>query len=273
MRRHGIGFDVLTDHDLHHEGADALAGSRTVITGAHPEYASAALLDALDSHLEGGGGLAYLGGNGLNGSVSVDQARPHVIELRRCETQGLMWQAPPGEHHHAGGEYGGDWRRRGRPEHRTLGVGLRAFGDAPAAAYARLQSGDPAAAIAFAGLEPGAEIDADGAVLGGPAGYEVDGFDPRLGSPADAVVLATAVMPAGYEPWPDDVVDEPGGGGALRADMVVCRRPEGGAVFSVGSIAWTGCLVGDDDNPVSRVTANALAELAREAPFRERPDG
>ena len=213
LRRHGIGFDVVTDHDLHHEGADALAGNRTVITGAHPEYASAALLDALDSHLEGGGSLAYLGGNGLNGSVSVDPARPHVIELRRCETQGLMWQAPPGEHHHASGEYGGDWRRRGRPEHRTLGVGLRAFGDAPAVAYARLQSGDPAAAIAFAGLEPGAEIDADGAVLGGPAGYEVDGFDPRLGSPADAVVLATAAMPAGYEPWPDDVVDGPGGGG------------------------------------------------------------
>ena len=196
-----------------------------------------------------------------------------MIELRRCETQGLMWQAPPGEHHHASGEYGGDWRRRGRPEHRTLGVGLRAFGDGPAAAYARLQSGDPAAAIVFEGLEPGAEIDADGAVLGGPAGYEVDGFDPRLGSPADAAVLATAPMPAGYEPWPDDVVDEPGGGGPLRADMVACRRPEGGAVFSVGSIAWTGCLAGDDDNPVSRVTANALAELAREAPFRERPGG
>ena len=58
-----------------------------MITGAHPEYASAALLDALDSHLEAGGNLAYLGGNGLNGSVSVDPGRPHVIELRRCGTR------------------------------------------------------------------------------------------------------------------------------------------------------------------------------------------
>jgi N,N-dimethylformamidase len=273
LRRRGIAVDLLTDHDVHREGAAALAGHRTLITGAHPEYASAALLDAIDQHLEAGGSLAYLGGNGLNGSVSVDPARPHVIELRRCETQTLMWQALPGEHHHASGEYGGDWRRRARPEHRTLGVGLRAFGEGPAAAYARSESNDPAAAIAFDGIDPRAEIGAAGEVLGGAAGYEVDGYDPRLGSPAEAVVLATARVGDAYAPWPDDVVDDPGGGGPLRADLVLHRRPEGGAVFAVGSIAWTGCLAGDDDNPVARVTENALAELARDAPFRERADG
>ncbi len=184
-----------------------------------------------------------------------------------------MWQALPGEHHHASGEYGGDWRRRARPEHRTLGVGLRAFGDGAATGYARAATDDPAAAIAFEGVDPGVEVDAQGEVLGGAAGYEVDGYDPRLGSPPDGVVLATARVGDGYEPWPDDVIDDPGGGGPLRADLVVCRRPEGGAVFAVGSIAWTGCLAGDDDNPVARVTENALAELARETPFRERTDG
>ena len=50
-----------------------------------------------------------------------------------------------------------------------------------------------------------------------------------------------------------------------RADMVV-HRARGGVVFSVGSIAWSGCLI-DDDNPVATVTANVLAELARERPF------
>ncbi len=242
LKRRGIRFDLLTDHDLDREGAAALAGHRTLITGAHPEYASAALLDAIDGHLEAGGSLAYLGGNGLNGTVAVDPSRPHVIELRRCETQALMWQALPGEHHLATGEYGGDWRRRGRPEHRTLGVGLRAFGDGPATAYEREAPPDPAAAVLFAGLEPDSPIAADGEVLGGAAGYEVDGHDRRLGSPADAVVLATARVGHGYAPWPDDVVDDPGGGGELRADMTLHRRPEGGAVFSVGSIAWTGCL-------------------------------
>ena len=103
LARRGIPFDLITDHDVDREGAAALAGSRVVVTGAHPEYASATLLDAIDAHLEGGGSLAYLGGNGLNGPVSVDPQRPHVIELRRSETQGLAWQALPGEHHHASG--------------------------------------------------------------------------------------------------------------------------------------------------------------------------
>jgi N,N-dimethylformamidase len=267
LRRRGIAFDVICDHDLHAEGAAALAGHRTAITGAHPEYATEAMLAALEEHLRGGGSLAYLGGNGLNGSVAVDSARPHVIEIRRTETQGLIWQALPGEHHHAEGGFGGDWRRRGRPEHRMLGVGLRAWGEGPAVGYVRPDGPeDPAAAIAFAGLEPGEPISADGMVQGGAAGYEVDAYDPRAGSPADAVVLASAALGDGYELWPDDVIDDPDSSSPLRADMALVRRPEGGAVFAVGSIAWTGCL-GEDDNSISRVTANVLAELSKPEAF------
>jgi N,N-dimethylformamidase len=241
-----------------------------VITGAHPEYATGPMLEALEMHLRGGGSLAYLGGNGLNGSVSIDPARPHVIEMRRTETD-LAWQALPGEHHHASGAYGGDWRRRGRPEHRMLGVGLRAWGEGPAVAYERPDGPeDPAAALVFAGVEPG-PIDAAGVVQGGPAGYEVDAFDPRAGSPVDAVVLASAPMGEGYELWPDELIDDPDAPPPLRADMTLVRRPEGGAVFSVGSIAWTGCLI-TDDNPVSRVTENVLAELGRDHPFAEGTD-
>jgi N,N-dimethylformamidase len=269
LRRRGIGFDVLTDHDLHAEGGGALAGHRTVLTGAHPEYASARLLDALDQHLRGGGNLAYLGGNGLNGCVSLDPERPHVIELRRTETNGLVWQAEPGEHHHASGEYGGDWRRRRRPEHRTLGVGLCGFGPGPATSYLRPADEDPAAAIVFDGLAPGQPVGAPGEVRGGAAGYEIDSHDPRLGSPPASVVLASAPAPEGTRAWPDDVVYDPDTAPEPRADIVLVRRPEGGAVFSVGSIAWTGCLAAEHDNPVARVTANALAELERERPFRD----
>lgn len=270
LERVGIEFDLVTDHDLDREGVAALAGNRLLVTGAHPEYASAPLLDAIDAHLEGGGSLAYLGGNGLNGPVSVDPHRPHVLELRRSETQGLAWQALPGEHHHASGAYGGDWRRRGRPEHRTLGVGLCGFGDAPAVGYRRIDPapGDPAGAIVFAGLNPGAPIDAAGAVQGGPAGFEVDAYDPRLGSPPEGVVLATADLGDAYATWSDDVVDDGDDAPTARADMTLVRRPEGGAVFAVGSIAWTGCLI-EADNPVARVTANVLAELVREKPFAD----
>ena len=246
LERRGLAADLLTDHDLHAEGAAALAGHRTVITGGHPEYATAELLDALEAHVEGGGGLAYLGGNGLNGRVSVDPDRPHVLELRRNETQGLAWQALPGEHHHATtGAYGGDWRRQGRPEHRFLGVGLSAFGEAPAASYERVADADAAAAVVFAGLDPDAPIGHEGAILGGAAGFEVDNHDPVLGSPADAAVLASATVGPEYSIWPDDVRDGSGAAPKRRADMVL-RRPIGGAgaVFSVGSIAWTGCLIG-----------------------------
>ena len=101
----------------------------------------------------------------------------------------------------------------------------------------------------------------------------MDGFDPRLGSPEERRLLATAPVGDGYEPWPDDVVDDPGGGGALRADMVVCRRPEGGAVFAVGSDRLDRMPGRRRRQPVSRVTENALAELARRRPFRGPADG
>jgi N,N-dimethylformamidase beta subunit-like, C-terminal len=270
LERRGLEADLLTDHDLHAEGGAALAGHRTVITGAHPEYATAELLDALDTHVEAGGRLAYLGGNGLNGRVSVDPDRPHVLELRRNETQGLAWQALPGEHHHAStGAYGGDWRRQGRPEHRLLGVGLSAFGRGSAASYERVAEEDPdrAAAAIFAGLEPGAPIGHRGAVLGGAAGFEIDNHDPVLGSPVDATRLASASVGPEYSTWPDDVRDGSAAAPKRRADMVLRRPLGGGAVFSVGSIAWTGCLEGDDANPVARVTENVLRELQRERPF------
>jgi N,N-dimethylformamidase len=268
LERRGIGADVLTDHDVHAEGAEALAGHRVVITGAHPEYATPRLLDALEAHVDSGGSLAYLGGNGLNGPVSVDPQRPHVAELRRTDTQGLAWQALPGEHHHAAtGDYGGDWRRRERPEHRFLGVGLSAFGFSPAAAYERvIDAGHPAARIVFAGLDADAPIGHPGRVLDGAAGFEVDNFDPVLGSPPDAIWLACAAVPD-YEVWPDDVRDGPAAAPKRRADMVVRLAAGGGTVFSVGSIAWTGCLDGDDLNPVARVTENVLRELAAERPF------
>ncbi len=112
------------------------------------------------------------------------------------------------------------------------------------------------------------QVGAPGSVRGGAAGYEIDSHDPALGSPPGSAVLASAPAPEGTNAWPDDVVYDPGAAPEPRADMVLVRRPEGGAVFSVGSIAWTGCLGDDDANPVSRVTANALAELGRERPFR-----
>ena len=238
-----------------------------MITGAHPEYATLELVEALEAHVAGGGALAYLGGNGLNGRVSVDRERPHVAELRRNETQGLAWQALPGEHHHAAtGAYGGDWRRQGHPEHAFLGVGLSAFGDAAAASYEPVDTDDPAAAIVFEGLAPGQPIGASGAVLGGAAGFEVDNHDPLLGSPADSVVLASASVGDSYDVWPDDVRDGPAAAPKRRADIVL-RRVRAAAPCSRSARSPGAAASATTSSPVARVTENVLRELGRVRPF------
>ena len=53
-----------------------------------------------------------------------------------------------------------------------------------------------------------------------------------------------------------------------RADMVLFDCPNGGAVFSVGSIAWAGGLPIDGcDNDVSRITGNVLDRFLYPAPL------
>ena len=81
--RRGIAYDVVTDEDLHAEGAALLAPYQVVLTGSHPEYWTAPMLDALEAYLAGGGRLMYLGGNGFYWVTGVDPERPHVIEVRR----------------------------------------------------------------------------------------------------------------------------------------------------------------------------------------------
>ena len=222
----------------------------------------------------GGGALAYLGGNGLNGRVSVDPERPHVLELRRNETQGLAWQALPGEHHHAAtGAYGGDWRRQGRPEHRFLGVGLSAFGEAPAASYERVASdADPAAEIVFAGIEPGARDRPPRArssaappasrsttttrVLGSPA----DAVRARLGDRRARILDLARRRPRRAGRARRSAAPTWSSGG--RAAAAPCSR----SARSPGPAASSD----DDANPVARVTENVLARARARAPVRGR---
>ena len=65
LRQKQIDVDVITDDDLHIEGASLLSPYRVVITGTHPEYYTTAMLDAVEDWLEGGGRLAYMGANGF----------------------------------------------------------------------------------------------------------------------------------------------------------------------------------------------------------------
>jgi len=266
MEEKGFAYDVLTDHDLHDEGAALLAPYRAVVTGTHPEYWTAAMLDALEGWLDRGGRLLYLGGNGFYWVTSVSPSRPHVIEVRRGRRGTGSWRSAPGEDHHSTtSELGGLWRDRGRAPQRLVGVGMAAQGYDRGRPYRREPgSYDERVAWIFEGVESD-EIGTAGLMLGAAAGFEIDRMDHALGTPHNALLLASA---RGFSDAYQHVVEEvetsdsrQGGSVSpyVRADMVYAEREGGGAVFSTGSIAWGAALSSDGyDNDVSRITENVL---------------
>jgi N,N-dimethylformamidase len=266
LEQQNQGYDVLTDQILHQDGAAALASYRVLITGSHPEYWSEPMLDAVEAFLAGGGRLMYLGGNGLYWVTTVDSARPHVIEVRRGITGTRIWGSAPGEGYHSTtGEPGGIWRLRGRPPQKLVGVGFTAQGQDRSAPYRRRpESRDPRVRFIFKGVE-GDVFGAGGLHLGGAGGYEIDRADVALGTPPHALVLASSF---GYSDSYQHCIEEmletdnlQGGtrNPAVRSDLVFFEHPGGGAVFSVGSISWSGSLSHQSyDGPVSRITGNVL---------------
>jgi N,N-dimethylformamidase len=273
----GYAYDVITDEDLHQEGLELLAPYRVILTGSHPEYWSGAMFAALETYLQRGGRLMYLGGNGFYWVTSFAPDRPHVIEVRRWA--GIRaWEAQPGERHHSTtGELGGLWRFRGRAPQRLVGVGFTAQGFDSNRPYRRLPgSFDPRAAFIFEGVGRDELIgDFPSLVLHhGAAGFELDRAEAALGTPPHALVLASA---SGFSDSYQHVVEEvlmsdsrQGGtvNSRVRADMVYFEYPNNGAVFSVGSIAWCGSLSYNNyDNNVSRITDNVLRRFVSDKPL------
>jgi N,N-dimethylformamidase len=282
MEAKGFTYDVITDEDLDSEGESVLAPYKVVVTGSHPEYWTGAMLDGAERYLANGGRLMYLGGNGFYWVISRDRERPEVIELRRWGgTQ--IWAAAPGEYHHSTtGELGGLWRFRGRPPQQLVGIGFAAQGSGGPGAFYRRQPGsfDPRAAFAFEGIGPDEPIGDFPSLVqpSGAAGDEVDRLDFALGTPSHALILATATgFSDGYQHVIEEnnLEDSRQGGPVnpfVRSDIVFFETPKGGAVFSVGSIAWFGSLSYNRfGNNVSRLTENVLRRFASEEPIPAPP--
>ena len=271
----GLEFDVLCDHDLDAAGVAALAPYRVLVTGGHPEYWTEAMLNAAEAYLDGGGRLAYLGGNGFYWVTGIDPGLRHRMEVRRGFAGSRPSSSAPGEAWLAStGEEGGLWRHRGRAPNRLTGVGFAAMGGGPGLPYRRTEAGhDPRYAFVFDGVQ-GEEVGNQGTILGGAAAYEMDRADGALGTPDDAVVIATAHgFSELYFPVIEDFktsnpeMADPGSA-QVRADMVLVPRAHGGAVFSVGSAAWCGSVTaGGDANGAATVTENVLRR------FVETPEG
>lgn len=265
LERLGIAHDVVTDHALTAEGAAALEPYDVVITGSHPEYTSSQMYRAMQAHLDGGGSLMYLGGNGFYWVTSESATVPEMVEVRRGFVGTRTWTGEPGESHHAStGELGGLWRLRGLTPHALLGVGFASQGaDGGGAAFQLRDRISPAAEFLVDGVDR--VIGDRGYDMGAAASDEVDRYDLELGSPPWAHVVASSQQLSHfYKLTHEDLLmtRENNGGDHepdVRADVVWTPHRSGGSVFAVGSIGWIQAMAYDGfDNGVERLTRNAL---------------
>ena len=277
MEAKGHGYDVVTDEDLHFEGEELLAPYRVTVTGTHPEYWSGPMLEGLKGYLARGGRLMYLGGNGFYWVTSIDPERPHVAAVRRWRGTGT-WEVGPGEGYHSTtGEPGSLWRFRGKAPQALVGVEFTTQGVDRGSPYRREPSSfDPRAAFIFEGIGDDELIgDFPSLVMEhGAAGFELDRWDHSLGTPPHALLLASS---SGHSDAYQHVIEEvpytnPQEGGSVqplvRSDIVYFEGPNGGAVFSVGSISWCATLSFNRyDNNVSRITDNVLSRFTSNAPL------
>ena len=269
----GIPYDVTTDHVVNKEGAAALDGYSVVLTGTHPEYISRPIIDALHAHLDTGGCLLYLGGNGFYWVTSESTEIPELLEVRRGFQGTRTWTGAAGESHHSQtGEQGGLWRLRGLPPNDLVGVGFSAQGaDGGAAGYRRAENAlREDAAFLFEGVGPEV-FGTTGYDMGGAAGDEVDRYSVPHGSAPWATVAASSLELSRFYKFAIEDIQmsrENNGGDHMpevRADLVVTEHAAGGFVFATGSISWVQSMaVGEFDNDVARITENALrTALAR----------
>jgi N,N-dimethylformamidase len=263
----GVKFDVITDEDLDECGVELIESYRVVLTCTHPEYQTTGTLDALRSYTAAKGRLMYLGGNGFYWHVARHPDMPHVIEIRRGEGGIRGWAAEPGEYYNAfDGQYGGLWRRNGRPPQQLVGVGFSAQGIFEGVAYRRLAASfEERFAWMFKGIDE-TLIGSYGLSGGGAAGFELDRADATLGTAPNAVILARSEpLPASFILPPEEILthietttgESPND--LMRGEIVYFETPGGGAVFSVGSITFCGSLWRAGwQGPISQLLENVL---------------
>ena len=271
-----IDYDVISDEDLHYEGLSAIEDYNVVISSTHPEYHSVQMWDAMDAYQKRGGRLMYLGANGWYWRIQYHSEVPGVIEVRRNEDGIRTWEARTGEYYFSfSGEYGGLWRRNGRPPQKLLGVGFSAQGFDISSYYLRNpDSYKSKVKFIFDGIGKDEKIGDFGLIGNGAAGLELDRADRALGTPPDTYVVASSV---GHTDiylvvCEEMLVSTPGTGGheneLVRADITFHETPNGGAVWSTGSIAWAGSLAHNNyKNNISRMTKNVLKRFINPKPF------
>lgn len=107
----------------------------------------------------------------------------------------------------------------------------------------------------------------------GAGGLELDSYSLAEGTPAHALRLATTEG-AHTTTFRLDSSFHHESSPPVRADLVLFETGHGGAVFSVGSMAWATSLPHNGyANNVARITANVLRRFLDGRPFAPPPDG
>ncbi len=228
LERERLAYDYFAETQLH-DGTLDLDAYKVLILSTHPEYWSREMYFRVRSWInERGGRLMYLGGNGLN------------CEAEFVDSSAVIYRNGDGRALKRGG-YESRFHMRVESEANLLGVVFTDTGIMTGAPYRAIDS----AHWAFAGtsLENGNLFGQSSLHMrcpGGASGHETDKVSPS--SPTNVVRLAKGTN-----------IDEGG------AELAYYETPSGGAVFSVGSIAWPSAILVDDN--VSRMTANVLRQF------------
>lgn len=266
LDHHGYEVDIVTDHDLHREGLEAIRPYACVLTGTHPEYVSEPMLDAQEDYVAGGGRLIYMGGNGYYWCIGFDPEDDACMEVRKLDSGMRAWAAKAGEHYlQTTGEKSGLWRNRGRAPQKLTGVGFIAEGFETSAPYRRMpDSYHRTVSWITEGIE-GEIIGDEGLAYGGAAGVELDRYDLSLGTPPHTKIIAAS---GGHSDNYVLVTEEllyayAGLVGSLdyriRGDITYFTAPNDGAVLSTGSIAFGQALPAKNfDNNASRLLKNVV---------------
>jgi N,N-dimethylformamidase len=277
LEHQGYDYEVLTDEDLHRDGAACLKPYATVIAGTHPEYYSESMMDGTEEYLANGGRLIYMGGNGYYWVVSFSDEEPWCMEVRKGESGSRAWQAMPGEYYNqTEGVRSGLWKCRGRPPQKLVGVGFSTEGFDTSGSYTKMPDAKDEA-MSWIFDKVGSDSFGDfGLALGGAAGLELDRYDLLLGTPPHTRLLATSQgLSDNYPRVGEEIYYNFPGQGATqdyqcRADMVYFTTAKNGAVFAPGSIAWASSLPSNNfSNPVSTIMGNVLNAFLREGPLPE----
>jgi len=222
MEREGFDYDYYADAQLH-DGSMRLDAYEVLVIGVHPEYWTREMFRRVEEWVHSGGCLMYLGGNGLNCEVMIDEDRMTCLTFDDTKASEAIHESR--------------MHRTYGPEARLLGVAFTDPGAMTAAPYAVVDGSHWA--FDGTGLADGDSFGHESQherVPGGASGHETDKITPS--SPKQVHVIARG--------------KNPGDGGADLVYMDLHR----GAVFSAGSITWVTCLFSDEK--VSRITSNVL---------------